>query len=166
MFEKNCSKKPRVLTLRLPLCGKRGKEKTRKVRRRADPPSKDHQKVLLFVMPRVFSAHLMYESKGRIISFARMRLLQFLTFFVIMAVSRKLAPKRRTPTHKRISKIFNVVVHILEYLIAFLALLVPVYLIGGEVYKIVLASAAGRSNCPIYHIFCDDCHSFFGVDMV
>ena len=37
--------------------------------------------------------------------------------------------------HKRISKIFNVVVHILEYLIAFLTLLVLVYLIGSEVYK-------------------------------
>ncbi len=37
--------------------------------------------------------------------------------------------------HKKISKIFNVVVHILEYLIAFLTLAVLVFLIGSEIYK-------------------------------
>ncbi len=37
--------------------------------------------------------------------------------------------------HKRIAKLFNVAVHILEYLIAFLTLAVLVGLIGYEIYK-------------------------------
>ena len=37
--------------------------------------------------------------------------------------------------HKRISKAFNVAVHVLEYLIAFLTLAVLVFLIGSEIYK-------------------------------
>lgn len=37
--------------------------------------------------------------------------------------------------HKKIAKIFNVAVHVLEYLIAFLTLAVLVFLIGSEIYK-------------------------------
>lgn len=37
--------------------------------------------------------------------------------------------------HKKIGKLFNIVVHVLEYLIAFLTLTVLVGLIGYEVYK-------------------------------
>lgn len=37
--------------------------------------------------------------------------------------------------HKKISKLFNIAVHVLEYLIAFLTLAVLVGLIGYEIYK-------------------------------
>ena len=37
--------------------------------------------------------------------------------------------------HKKISRIFNIAVHALEYLIAFLTLAVLVWLIGSEIYQ-------------------------------
>ena len=47
--------------------------------------------------------------------------------------------------HKKITKVFNVAVHVLEFVIAFLTLVVLIGLIGNEVYKMFTTDGYFRS---------------------
>ena len=47
--------------------------------------------------------------------------------------------------HKKITKVFNITVHVLEFVIAFLTLVVLIGLIGNEVYKMFTTDGYFRS---------------------
>lgn len=53
--------------------------------------------------------------------------------------------------HKRIAKIFNVAVHILEYVIAFITLAVLLWLIGSEIYKMFVTDGYFSSADTYLH---------------
>ena len=53
--------------------------------------------------------------------------------------------------HKKVAKLFNIAVHMLEYLIAFLTLAVLVGLIGCEIYKMISTDGYFRSADVYLH---------------